>query len=99
MKQHIWIPTLLAILAITAGCGSHGYSRADRAADSVQNAAARVDLGASQMAVALATLSDLLEADVAKLQQTLAYTLARADAFVAYHKLLQSAGLLNAEFK
>lgn len=47
----------------------------------------------------LATLSDLLEADVAKLQQTLAYTLARADAFVAYHKLLQSAGLLNAEFK
>ena len=61
MKQHIWIPTLLAILAITAGCGSHGYSRADRAADSVQNAAARVDLGASQMAVALATLSDLVD--------------------------------------
>lgn len=47
----------------------------------------------------LATTSDLLEADVAKLQSTLSYTLARADAFVAYHKLLQSAGLLSAELK
>ena len=47
----------------------------------------------------LATTSDLLEADVAKLQSTLSYTLARADAFVAYHKLLQSAGLLSAQLK
>jgi outer membrane protein TolC len=47
----------------------------------------------------LATVSDLLEADVAKLQATLSHTLARADAFVAYHKLLQSAGLLSAELK
>lgn len=45
----------------------------------------------------LATLSDLLEADVAQLQATMGYTLARADAFVAYHKLLQSAGVLSTE--
>lgn len=47
----------------------------------------------------LATTSDLLDADVAKLQATLSYTLARADAFVAYNKLLQSAGLLANEIK
>lgn len=44
----------------------------------------------------LATTNDLLEADVAKLQASLAYTLARADAFVAYNQLLESAGLLTA---
>lgn len=43
----------------------------------------------------LATTTDLLEADVAKLQASLSYTLARADAFVAYNQLLQSAGLLT----
>lgn len=43
----------------------------------------------------LATTNDLLEADVAKLQASLAYTLARADAFVAYNQLLESAGLLT----
>jgi outer membrane protein TolC len=43
----------------------------------------------------LATTTDLLEADVARLQASLGYTLARADAFVAYNQLLQSAGLLN----
>ena len=47
----------------------------------------------------LATTTELLEADVAQLQSTLAYTLARADAFVAYHKLLQSSGLLSTELK
>jgi len=47
----------------------------------------------------LATTSDLLEADVAQLQASLSYTLARADAFVAYHKLLQTAGISSAEFK
>lgn len=46
----------------------------------------------------LATTTELLEADVAKLQATLSYTLARADAFVAYHKLLQSTGTLSKEF-
>jgi len=43
----------------------------------------------------LATTTDLLEADVAKLQANLNYTLARADAFVAYKKLLLSAGILS----
>ncbi|MBI1343136.1 MAG: TolC family protein [Terrimonas sp.] len=47
----------------------------------------------------LATLSELLDADVAQLQANLAYTLARADAFVAYHQLLRSAGLLAADLK
>lgn len=47
----------------------------------------------------LATTTELLEADVAKLQATMSYTLARADAFVAYHKLLQSTGTLSTEFK
>jgi outer membrane protein TolC len=47
----------------------------------------------------LATTTELLEADVAQLQATLSYTLARADAFVAYHKLLQTAGVLSTELK
>lgn len=45
----------------------------------------------------LATTTELLEADVAQLQATLSYTLARADAFVAYNKLLQTAGVLGTE--
>jgi outer membrane protein len=47
----------------------------------------------------LATTTDLLDADVAQLQARLSYTLARADAFVAYNKLLQTSGLLSTEFK
>jgi outer membrane protein len=47
----------------------------------------------------LATTTDLLDADVAQLQTTLSYTLARADAFVAYHKLLRAAGILSEELK
>ncbi|HEV8270601.1 MAG TPA: TolC family protein [Chitinophagaceae bacterium] len=47
----------------------------------------------------LATTTDLLDADIAQLQARLSYTLARADAFVAYHKLLQTSGLLSAELK
>jgi len=47
----------------------------------------------------LATTTDLLDADVAQLQATLGYTLARADAFVAYNKLLQTAGVLATELK
>ncbi len=47
----------------------------------------------------LATTTELLEADVAQLQANLAYTLARADAFVAYNKLLQTAGVLSTELK
>src|SRR6478752_170226 len=47
----------------------------------------------------LATTTDLLDADIAQLQTRLSYTLSRADAFVAYHKLLQTSGLLSAELK
>ena len=47
----------------------------------------------------LATTTDLLDADIAQLQARLSYTLSRADAFVAYHKLLQTSGLLTAELK
>jgi outer membrane protein TolC len=46
-----------------------------------------------------ATTSDLIDADIAQLQARLSYTLARADAFVAYHKLLQTTGILSAETK
>jgi outer membrane protein TolC len=47
----------------------------------------------------LATTTDLLDADVAQLQARLSYTLSRADAFVAYNKLLQTAGILSADLK
>lgn len=47
----------------------------------------------------LATATDLLEADTALLQATMAHTLSKADAFVAYHKLLETSGLLATELK
>jgi outer membrane protein TolC len=47
----------------------------------------------------LATTTDLLEADVAQLQARLSYTLARADAFVSYNKLLQVTGMLSTDLK
>lgn len=47
----------------------------------------------------LATTTELIEADNAQLQARLGFTLARADAFVAYHRLLQLSGLLGAELK
>jgi outer membrane protein TolC len=43
----------------------------------------------------LSTTTDLLDADVASLQAQLNYTNAKADAVLAYNKLLQTAGLLN----
>ncbi|QJB32421.1 TolC family protein [Chitinophaga oryzae] len=43
----------------------------------------------------LATTTDLLDADVANLQSHLNYTFARADALVAYNKLLQASGILD----
>ncbi|MBC7689143.1 MAG: TolC family protein [Aquabacterium sp.] len=44
---------------------------------------------------ALATTTDLLDADVAQLQTKLNLSNAAADAVVAYNKLLQTAGILN----
>jgi len=43
----------------------------------------------------LATTTDLLEADVAQLQAKLNYAFAKADAVVAYNRLIQSAGVLT----
>lgn len=43
----------------------------------------------------LATLTDLLEADVAQLQSRLNYSFAKADAVVVYNQLLKSAGILS----
>jgi len=43
----------------------------------------------------LATVTDLLDADVAQLQARMNHAFAQSDAAVAYHKLLQVAGLLN----
>jgi len=44
----------------------------------------------------LVTLTDLLDADVARLQAKINISSARADAVLAYNKLLQTAGLLDA---
>ena len=43
----------------------------------------------------LVTTTELLDADVAQLQTRLNHTAARADALVAYNRLLQAAGLLQ----
>lgn len=43
----------------------------------------------------LSTTTELLDADVAQLQAKLNYAFAKADAFVAYNKLKQSAGVLD----
>lgn len=47
----------------------------------------------------LATTTDLLEADVAQLQAKLNYAFSKADATVAYKKLLLTAGVLNENSK
>ena len=44
---------------------------------------------------ALATTTELLEADVAQLQARMNYSFAQADTYGAYNKLLQTAGLIN----
>jgi outer membrane protein len=47
----------------------------------------------------LATTTDLLEADVAQLQAKLNYAYSKADAMVAYNRLLQTAGMLETSKK
>ena len=47
----------------------------------------------------LATTTDLLDADVARLQAKMNFVFSKADAVVAYNKLLQSAGLLDENIK
>jgi outer membrane protein TolC len=47
----------------------------------------------------LATTTDLLDADVARLQAHLNYAYGKADALVTYNKLLEAAGLLDSNNK
>jgi outer membrane protein TolC len=47
----------------------------------------------------LATTTDLLDADVARLQARVNFVLAKADAVVAYNRLLQVSGLLDENIK
>jgi len=47
----------------------------------------------------LATTTDLLDADVARLQARMNFVFSQADAVVAYNKLLQSTGLLEGSLK
>lgn len=61
MKNLSLFASLILVSAFVSGCASHGYNRADSAANSVQRAASRVDVGASQIEIALATLTDLME--------------------------------------
>lgn len=61
----------------------------------VEQAAENYRITKSKYDNALATTTDLLDADVAQLQTQLNVTNATADAVVAYNKLLQTAGLLN----
>lgn len=49
----------------------------------------------NKYANSLATLTDLLEADVAQLQSRLNYSFAKADAVVVYNQLLKAAGFLS----
>jgi outer membrane protein len=49
----------------------------------------------NKYANSLATATDVLDADVAQLQARLNYAFAKSDTWVAYNKLLQTAGLLN----
>lgn len=48
---------------------------------------------------ALATTTDLLDADVAQLQASINYEYAKADALVAYNRLYETAGLLEKELQ
>jgi len=48
---------------------------------------------------ALATTTDLLDADVAQLQANLNFEFAKADGVVAYNKLYETAGLINKTFE
>lgn len=61
MKYSTLFASLLVISAIASGCAARGYNRADSAASSVQKAASRVDAGAGQIDIALATLTDLVD--------------------------------------
>jgi len=64
----------------------------------VQQAEENYRIVNNKYGVSLATATELLDADVAQLQARLNVALAQADAAVAYHKLLQAAGVLSDRF-
>lgn len=68
-------------------------------AKSVEQAEENYRITKNKFDNSLATATDLLDADVAQFQARLSFTLARADAFVSYNKLLQTAGILSTELK
>jgi outer membrane protein len=68
----------------------------DVSAKAVEQAEENYHIVKNKFDNSLATATDVLDANVAKLQAILSYTLSRAEAFVAYHKLLQTSGLLSA---
>lgn len=61
MKTSTLLLSFIVISALVSGCGTRGYNRADTAATSIQRAADRVDKGATQIEIALATLTDLVD--------------------------------------
>lgn len=64
-------------------------------AKAIEQAAENYKITKNKYDNTLATTTDLLDADVAQLQAKLNYAFARADAVVAYNKLVQAAGLLT----
>lgn len=64
-------------------------------AKAVEQAAENYRIIKNKYSNSLATMTDLLEADVAELQANLNYSFAKADAVVVYNQLLQAAGLLT----
>lgn len=79
-----------------------GYLLAQRKIGVYQNAVQQAEenfrIVNNKYGVSLATATELLDADVAQLQARLNVALAQADAAVAYHRLLQAAGVLSDRF-
>lgn len=67
--------------------------------NAVQQAAENYKIVKNKFDNNLANTTELLDADTAQLQAKLNYTLSRADAFLAYTKLLETTGILAKDFK
>lgn len=72
-----------------------GQKKIDVYATAVRQATENYKIVKNKYDNGLATVTDLLEADVAQLQAKLNYAFAQSDAVVAYDKLLQTAGILT----
>ncbi len=71
------------------------YKKMDTYIKAIEQSEENYRITKNKHANALATTTDLLDADVANLQAHLNYAFAKADALVAYNKLLQAAGILD----